>query len=206
MTTSSARGLLSAKLETLLSDAGNTQLTLNRLLSLTGDSGVLLVVILLALPFVTPLNIPGLSGVMGAAIILLTSRWALHRPMQLGRVLGDRELPQAALMRVLRMSLKLVRFIERCSKPRRGAWLRWKWSRGLNGTFLAAMGLVLSLPVPLGNMFPAYAIIFTAASILEQDGLVIWIGYFWGVVTVVYCWLLAVGGMALVERVLHWRG
>ena len=205
MRSSSVRGLLSAKLDNLLSDAGNAHLTLNRLLSLTGESGVLLVVILLALPFVTPLNIPGLSGVMGAAIILLTARWALHLPIRLGRFLGDRELPQAGLIRVLRMSLKLVRFIERCSKPRHGAWLQWKWSRRFNGAFLAIMGLVLSLPVPLGNMFPAYAIIFTAASILEQDGLVIWIGYFWGIVTAVYCWLLAIGGMALVERILHWR-
>lgn len=205
MRPSSSRDRLSVKLDGLLADAGQTPITLNRLLSLTGDSGVLLVVILLALPFVTPLNIPGLSGVMGGAIVVLAIRWALHLPVRLGRFLGERELPQTALSRVLRLSLGVVRFIERCSKPRWGAWLQRRWAQGINGVFLATMGLVLSLPVPLGNMFPAYAILFTAASILEQDGLVIWFGYFWGLVTFLYCWLLAVGGMALVERLLHWN-
>ncbi len=52
--------------------------------------------------------------------------------------------------------------------------------------FLMALLLALPLPLPFTNTLPAYAIIFTAASMMEEDDRVIWIAYLVTLVTLVY--------------------
>lgn len=185
------------------SDSG-AELSLNKLLARTGGRGVYLLIILLCLPFVTPITLPGMSGLFGLVILMLTVRIGMGLEPRLPRFVGERQISGRILKRVIGASVRLLGYLEVWVKPRRSDWLGWRSIRMLNGFVLSAMSVILSLPVPFGNVFPTYAIIFIAASLMEEDGRMIWFGYFWVLVTVVYCWLLATGGVLVVKRLFGW--
>ena len=64
---------LSQELEQLLeASAAGGAVSLNQLLEKTEGRGFYLVVILLALPFILPVSIPGVSTVLGLAVALLS--------------------------------------------------------------------------------------------------------------------------------------
>ena len=49
----------------------------------------------------------------------------------------------------------------------------------VNAGLIALMALLLALPIPLpfSNPLPASAVILLAASMMEEDGVLIWFGY-----------------------------
>jgi len=80
-----------------------------------------------------------------------------------------------------------------------------------NALLLAFMAFLLALPIPplilFSNTLPSYAIILLAASMMEEDGVLIWFGYAMSLATVIY---LAVVADAIVrffakhfDRILH---
>jgi hypothetical protein len=189
---------LSQDLEQVLADEGALDwLTINELIRQTEGRGIYLVMILLSLPFITPLPLPGLSNLLGVVMLILGIRLALGREPRLPRLLGDRPLQARRFQRVVRGSVRVVRFVEKCVRPRRSFWLRWKPVRIGNAMLLAFMGFVLALPIPpivlFSNALPSYAIILTAASMMEEDGVMIWFGYAVAVGTVVY--LVSMAGL-----------
>jgi hypothetical protein len=182
-------------------------LTLNRLLQRTEGRGLYLVIILLCLPFVVPVSIPGSSTLAGLAILLLSLRLACGKPPGLPKVLGNRALPPVFGRTLLSASVKFLRFIERLVRPRGTYWLRWRTLRFTNALLMAFMGFLLSLPFPplppFTNSLPAYSIILVSSSMMEEDGITIWIAYLVSLGTAAY--LIAVGGILEVAfvRLLH---
>jgi hypothetical protein len=69
----------------------------------------------------------------------------------------------------------------------------------LNGMLMAFMALVLALPIPpvvlFTNSLPSYAIILIAISIMEEDGVTIWLGYAAVLGTLLYFGLM--GGLII---------
>jgi hypothetical protein len=183
---------LASLLDACPADGG---LTVNDLLAHTGERGMYLVMIVLSLPFITPVSLPGLSSVLGLVITLIAARLALGFPTGLPRWIGNRHLPHRAFERTVRGSLHLVRFIEWGVKPRGSEWLKWRGARCGNGCVLAILGLLLALPIPpvipLSNTLPSYAIILIAACLMEEDGVMIWAGYMLFALAVGYLGLLA---------------
>lgn len=186
---------LSEELARLVESTPSDQpLTLNRLLQDTGGRGLFLVVILLSLPFITPIPLPGVSTVLGLVIGVLAVRLAVGLAPSLPSWLGDRSLDAGASRKVLAASVKLLRLIERLAKPRRSTWLGWRAVRFFNAGLMALMALLLMLPFPpfppFTNSFPAWSLILLAASMMEEDGVLIWVGYFLSVATAVYLTLI----------------
>ena len=183
--------------EILREESGTTGLTLNRLLARTEGRGIFLVIILLSLPFVVPLSLPGLSTVMGGIILLLSLRLALGKSPRLPAFLGERTLPPGVQQRAVGGSVKFLRWLEKFIRPRRTRWLATRPARLANTLLLAALALLLALPLPsppffFSNSLPAYAIILIAASMMEEDGVLIWIAYAMVLVNVVF--FVLVGG------------
>ena len=117
---------LSHRLARILeSDAGKEDLTLNQLMIRTEGRGLYLVIILLSLPFITPIPLPGISTVVGVVIALLGFRLALGLPPRLPRFMGERPLPPGLKQSVLGGSVKMLRWIEKLARPRRTQWLGW---------------------------------------------------------------------------------
>ncbi|MSU33810.1 MAG: hypothetical protein EXS36_01615 [Pedosphaera sp.] len=194
---------LSEKLRALVSEGGGRGLTLNRLLERTGAGGHHLLVILLALPFTTPIPLPGLSTVLGAVILFLAGRAALGLPLWLPLFLGGKSIPADRQQGILNASLKLLKWLEKLAKPRYSTWVG---SRGgiLFHHFLIlvlASLLLLPLPIPFSNTLPAYGIILITASLLESDGALIWLGDLVALLAICYVAGILVGGAEFSGRI-----
>ncbi len=166
-------------------------LTINKLLERTQGAGLYLLMVLLCLPFVVPVSVPGLSAVIGVTIAVIAMRQALGKPPRLPRKLGDRALPRQLGRRVLVSSAGLLRGLEKLVRPRRTSWLGWPAARFFNGALIALMGCLLALPLPsppffFTNSLPSYTIILLALSVMERDGVTIWLGYAAAAGTIAY--------------------
>jgi len=182
---------LSQRLARILeADGVSGDLTLNQLLLRTEGRGLYLVMILLSVPFCTPIPLPGLSTVVGAVIMLLAIRLALGLPPHLPRFMGEKPLPPGLKRTVLGGSVKMLRWIERFARPRKTQWLGWPAARVGNAVLLMGMAALLALPIPpvipFSNFLPGVAIFLVAVSMMEEDGLMIWVGYAASIIAVVY--------------------
>ncbi len=159
------------------------------LLSEVGEQGILLLCIIMVLPFMTPLAIPGVSTIFGLIIMLIGVGIILNRLPWLPGFVLDRPIPSKSLAAILRKGSGLVQKIERFLRPRlpflthRGTFNR------INGIALLWAGFVLILPfpiIPFSNFFPGLAILFLAIGMLTRDGLFVVLGYILTVVATVY--------------------
>jgi hypothetical protein len=156
-------------------------ITLNYLLERTERRGLFLILILLSLPFITPIPMPGVSNILGFVMLILAIRLGLQLPAALPQKLGNRPLPGDKLVKVLRGSVKFLALLEKLVKPRGTGWMTWRIAQIANASLVALMAFVLMLPIPpiipFSNSLPSYSIIFLSASMMEEDGLMIWVAY-----------------------------
>jgi len=182
-------------------------LTLNRLLEQTEGRGIHLVIILLCLPFITPIPLPGVSTVVGAVILVLCVRQALELPPRLPKFLGNHPIRVAEQDRILKASLRFLHFVEKAARPRGKAWLDTRVARLGNLFVIGVLSVLLILPFPpfvfFTNSLPSYAIILIAASMMEGDAVLIWYGYLTTVLALLYFALMVGGSIALVNH--HWK-
>jgi len=165
-----------------------------------------LLLILLALPFVTPIPLPGLSTLFGLVIALIALRLVLGQKPWLPRRLQRREIPPDFFEKVVSFSLRFVRLMESFLRPR---WVRLFTTPGilrLHGILIliSALVLLLPLPIPFTNAFPAWAIILTAAGLLERDGLFVVLGYLAFCVGLLYFIFLGEAARQLLDLFLSW--
>lgn len=186
--TSTVHEPLSCSLSRLATEGGVR--TLNDLVTQTGGRGIFLATILLCLPFITPIPLPGLSNIVGLALLVVAFRQLLGRPPRLPGFLGARPWPSERMGQVLKASLKFVVWLEKFVRPRRTHWLTAPWAVRWNSFVFGVMALLLALPIPpimpFSNAFPAYAIILLSAALMEEDGATVWIAYGACVGTLVY--------------------
>lgn len=182
---------LSEKLAQMLEhNASSHGVSLNDLLEKTDGRGFYLVVILLALPFIIPMAIPGVSTVLGLSVSLLSFKLAFGVQPRLPNFMGNRRLSPDFQRKVLKGSVKIVRLVEKFARPRRTPWMTTRLARSFNALLMTLMGFLLALPFPpfppLTNALPCYCIILLAASMMEEDGVMIWFAYLLSLGTVVY--------------------
>jgi len=194
-TASQQRERLSSSLRAILGHSEETSVTLNDLLNQTGGRGLYLVMILLCLPFITPIPLPGFSNVVGPVISLLAIRLAFRLPPHLPRFIGAREISRRRLHSFIAASAKFIQVLEGLARPRFSRWLDWQAIRFSNALILALMGLLLALPIPpvlpFTNSLPCWAIIIMALAIMEADGVLILLGYAIGLGTLIYLFFFA---------------
>ncbi|MBI5802046.1 MAG: exopolysaccharide biosynthesis protein [Verrucomicrobia bacterium] len=199
---------LSQELQRLVGQAApGAPLSLNVLLAGTGGRGLFLVVMLLCLPFITPIPLPGVSTVLGLVIGVLAVRLALGLPPRLPKSLGERSLEGGFTQKVLSASVKILRVIEKLARPRRSTWLAWPAVRFVNAALVALMAFLLMLPFPpfppFTNSLPAYSILLLAASMMEEDGVLIWAGYLVSAGTIAYLLVILSALEAAFLRLFH---
>lgn len=172
---------LSADLRELLCETAGRSMTLGELEDILKGRGFMLFLLLMALPFVFPIPIPGLSLPFGIVIMLIGLRIALGRKPSLPGFVLARRVPQAMLEKTLTLGLKLATRLEKLVKPRMHFLQRWPGMVNLIGLGIASGGLLLSLPlpplIPFSNTIPAVAVLFLTAGLVERDGLLVLIGH-----------------------------
>lgn len=197
---------LSEELLALHLRAGERAVTLREVIYTLRGRAYLLLIILLVLPFIQPVPLPGLSTPLGLAIVLIALRLSLGQrpwlPMRIQRL----SLPAGFFGKVMTFTERLIRYLETVLRP------RWAWLTGttlLNQShavvvLVSAMILLLPLPIPFSNVLPAWAIFLLACGLLERDGLFVFLGYVAFVIGAAYFILL--GGVAheAMERAWEW--
>lgn len=181
-------------------------LTLGEVVTVLQGRAWTLVLILLALPFITPIPLPFLSTPFGLAIGLISLRLALgQRPWLPARLLA-KPLPPGFFGHVLKFSARVLRFLEKFLRPR----LHWLVDTRVFvrvhalAMLVAATILLLPLPVPFTNSFPAWLILLVAGGLLERDGLAVIAGYAVGAGGLAFFYFLGDVALRLVETLKGW--
>lgn len=174
----------------------NQPATLNDVIDRIGVRGPYAVLIVLSLPFITPVALPGVSNVLGAVMIFIAWRLARGVPAHLPKRAGQKSIQRERMVKILRISEKVLRFIEKFARPRRTPWLAWRSARLVNTFAIAIMAAMLALPIPptipLSNMLPSYAIIIMSISLMEEDGWLIWAGHVVSLGTLTYLTVMTI--------------
>lgn len=178
------------------------------ILAHTHGRGLQTLAIILCLPFLSPVSVPGLSIPFGVAIAVCGLRIALrHGPWLPGFVL-QRSIPYPVLEKILGFGISLHLRLERFLRPRLGIMVDSHAAMLGAGLCIALAAVLLSLPIPppfpLTNTIPGIAIILLCLGTLERDGLLVVIGYTLTTIAVVYVVLIALLGKAGVEALWRW--
>jgi len=165
---------LSSQLARLAARFANRPVRLGELTDVLQLRGYNALLLFLAFPFVTPVPLPGVSTPFGLVIALLGLRMALAQQPWLPERLKARELPQRFLPKLLLTASRMFTRLEKLLKPRLLYPEFPAVFQRASGVIIIVCGLLLllPLPVPFSNAFPAFTIILLAAAGLERDGAV----------------------------------
>lgn len=171
---------LSLELAALHARAGHRAVTLREVIYTLRSRAYMLLILLLVLPFIQPVPLPGLSTPLGFAIVLIALRLSLGQRPWLPKKIQRATLPPGFFGKVMTLTERFIRFLESVLRPR---WAALTSTQFLNQAhaiviLVSALILLLPLPIPFSNILPAWAIFLLACGLLERDGLFILCGYF----------------------------
>ena len=197
---------LSDELAMILREFEVETVTLREVLALMHGRGYVLLIMLLALPFCTPIPLPGVSTPFGLIITIIGARLALGaKPWLPARLLNTR-LPPKVFAKVFAWTRKIILAFERLLRPR----MLWVTSTArreqLHGVpiVICALVLLLPLPVPFSNVIPAWGIMLIAGGLLERDGAFIIAGYVATLLTIAFFAVIGIFGVETVDFLWNW--
>ena len=195
---------ISDALRRLLREANGQSLTVREMVKILHGRGLQFVVILLCLPFLLPVSIPGISMPFGLAIAVSGLRIAFgHRPW-LPEFVLNRSISYSVLERMVHFGCTIYEKVEKVIRPRLNILLDGPGMAMMIGLAIALSGVFLSLPIPppfpLTNTIPGFAIICLSLGLMERDGGLILCGYLLTVIAAVYVGLIGFLGKAGVDQ------
>lgn len=175
-------------------------LTLGKLMSLLKEKGPFLFIVILCVPFLLPLSIPGVSLPFGLMIIYLCLGIISKRDVKLPKRLINHTIKSKHIGRLIRGVIKIFRKIEKWTRPRLDFLAIHSISVTINGLVIlfCAIVLMVPVPIPLGNALPAYAMLFLSIGFLQRDGAMIIIGYILTLISAAYFVAIAILGVSSV--------
>lgn len=193
-----SRTTFSQSLENVANSLVSEKVSLRELLGYIGEQGMLLACMLLMVPFLFPVSIPGVSTVFSVVVIFTGIGITLNRIPWLPNAILKREFNTEGLANAMRRGSKMMSRIDNIILP------RWKFITSnqfnrLHGLVYIFAGLLLVMPlglVPFSNTLPALAVLFLSAGIIQRDGFFILLGYVMVVATVIYFGALVIGVLA----------
>jgi hypothetical protein len=197
----SLRSSFSDELRQLLMRFDQRSVCLRDILEATQGRGYHLLLLLIALPFVGPIPLPGFSIPFGLVVSLLGLRLALDRGPWLPQCLLRREVSQPTMRRVVAATSRIVRAMEFLVRPRWGFVPRHIVFSRIAGVLIAGSGLMLMLPFPLpfSNSLPAWTVILLSAGALGSDGLFFFAGCAMFLLSLAFFTLVLFGGVEAFE-------
>ena len=195
---------ISDALRRLLREANGQAMTVREMVKILHGRGLQFVVILLCLPFLAPVTIPGISMPFGLAIALSGLRIAFgHRPWLPEFILNHR-ISFPVLEKMVHFGCAIYEKVEKVIRSRLCVLLDGPGMGMMIGLAIALSGLFLSLPIPppfpLTNTIPGFAIICLSLGLMERDGALILCGYALTVIAAIYVGLIGFLGKAGVDQ------
>lgn len=167
-------GRLSDILTSIAGDVTRERVSVADIFQAMGDRAFGALILIFALPNVIPTP-PGTSALTGAPLVFLSAQLMLGQSPWLPRIIADRSMTRSDFASIVsRISPWLARG-ERMLRPRL-SFLIYPPAEYVIGLLCLILAIILTLPVPLGNILPAIAICLFSCGILERDGVFVLLG------------------------------
>lgn len=196
---------LSHILTEIAEDETRERISIADLMIAMEDRAIGALIFVFAIPNAVPLP-PGASTVLGAPLLFLTAQLAFGRRAWLPAFIVRRTIERAHFATVVSRIAPLLSRAETLLHPRLTILVRPPIEY-LIGALCFLLTIILFLPIPMGNMPPAFAICLFALAILERDGLWVIIGFGATIAAIAVVWGVLValfeGGVFMVTRLFN---
>jgi hypothetical protein len=157
--------------------------------------------VVLALPMVLPVQVPGISVLFGVPLMILSAQLMLgHRRAWIPGPLARRSIARADYAAMMDRMLPTLRRCERMVRPRAG-WLANDWARRPIGLICFVLATIIVFPIPLGHVLPGTAICLLALGLMEHDGVITGLGF---AATALALVIVTAASAGIVEALRHW--
>lgn len=161
-----------------LATGDSERVSVGQILHAFGDRAFGALLLVFALPNALPMP-PGTSAILGAPLLFIAFQLMIGRPvLWLPKLITERSLKREDFRTLATKIDPWVKKFERLLKPR-AQFLTTPFADRLTGAACFILSIILTLPIPLGNMPPAVAITAFALGMIESDGVAIgagWVG------------------------------
>ncbi|CCE02752.1 exopolysaccharide biosynthesis protein [Bradyrhizobium sp. STM 3809] len=163
------------------------------------SEGLGLTLLLLTIPALIPL--PGPFGMVFGTFVALVALQILFgaERLWLPEAVRRRPVPQRLLRKVIRAGLDWAGYAERGLREDRLVWLTGRTARMLLALPLLLMAITIILPIPMGNVMPALALIAAAIGFMAGDGLAVLLSILIAAAAVVWTAVLLYTGAAAAD-------
>jgi hypothetical protein len=188
-----------------LCDEPREEVSLGEIVHAFGRRALGALLFVFAVPNLLPLP-PGSSTILGAPLMLLAPQVAIGvRGAWLPRGLRQRPIPTSEVKLLLARFIPTLQKVERASRPRLTFLFGPIGDRAI-GVVCTLLAFVLILPIPLGNLLPAFTIGTLALALFQRDGVIALVGYASAAVSVGLLVLSANVVVIAVHKLAHWVG
>ncbi len=162
------------------------KVTIGHLVQTLGSRGYGLLILVLDLPNLIPLPLPGLSTIFGVPLALISLQMLLgfNRPWLPKRIL-ESGIDKDNFHKLFTKAQPAMQKVERVLQPRLMAFTH-PWMKPVLGLAIMIMAATMSLPIPLGNLILAVPIALIALGMIEKDGLFVLLGLILGAVALAF--------------------
>ncbi len=189
-------------LDGMFSGARESILTLDEFMAGLQGRSYAFTILALNVPNCIPTGIPWLSTITGVPMLFLLAQFFAGRPVpSLPGIIGRRGLSRGKLQACLARARRSIRWLEEAVHARHEAWVNGMPRRILLLAWSANI-LLLALPIPFDNLFPAWAILFFCLALIEDDGVMAMLGWLLTIVTAIWTVFLLMVGHAAIMAVI----
>lgn len=177
---------LSTVLAEIAEGAEEDRISIGDLLAALKRRALGALIFIFAVPVALPLP-PGVSTVFGAPLLFLTAQLMLGMKPWLPGIITNRSLKRGEFKRIVTAVAPWLHRAESVMKPR----LSFVGQRPfvyVLGLMCLILSTILFLPIPLGNMLPAFAVSIISLGLLARDGIWMLIGFVTGILAIVIVW------------------
>ena len=151
----------------------NTKITIGEIKEALSERAYGILLLVLALPNLIPIPAPGLSTLLGVPLLLVTFQLMLGlKTPWLPNFIAKRSIKRDHLHAVCRRVTPWMQRLESVMMPRLMFFTAVPMNR-LIALICVVLSLMIMMPIPFGNAFPALAICLFAVGIFQRDGLFI---------------------------------
>jgi hypothetical protein len=196
---------LSEELAFLIGEFRDHPVRLRDIMTVLHGRAWTMLLLILALPFCTPIPLPGLSTAFGLVIALIGFRLSLGQKPWLPVRLLDIQLPSRFFPQLLSATRRLVCLLEFFLRPRMTWFLNRTLLHHACGAMVMSAGvlLLLPLPIPFSNILPALTVVLIAGALLERDGYAVLAGTLMFGLCLCFFGAIAFGGAEAVDWLHH---
>lgn len=148
-----------------------------------------LIILILSIPFVLPMPIMGLSTIFGSVMIVAAIGIMLNRNPWLPKKLKNKVIPNETMQGIVKKTDWVSKRLGRVVRPRLLFFSKSAFWIRIHALMILIAALILALPSPPGgNVLPGAATMVLSLGLVEEDGLVLILGY---ILTALNVFLLA---------------